>query len=549
MAKVRLTAFSKLLIVFAVLAILFFVITKFTGTDAFESVKDRVGAPNSQTSNNDDWNNNNSSTQEKKTEKPSSSITDIFSSSKKKKAGYKDVINVGVVTWGGYAGGQYFNRGFKPNAESQFRKKYGFDVNFEVIDDFDASRDAFKNGTIDLMWATIDAFPTEVAGLSQYQPQVVFQADWSRGGDAIVARRGIRKVSDLRGKKIAVAPMTPSHSFLIWLLEAGDLTTKNVKIVEVPSAIDAADAFKSGTVDAAVVWSPDDADCVNKVAGASVLESTKNATHIIADVFIAKKNLVEKYKPQLRDLYEGWMTGAAELNGSDTKKRQAAKILADGLGMPEKFCYDAINNVRLTTHGDNKNFFGLNTEFSGVTGEDLYNKMKIKYDDLGYNTRSAKSWRLLSTKDLVMRTNLSGVAHSSEVAKTFSPVTESLKNKESLSSKRVSISFRSGEYRLTENAKQIIDMQFTPIAKAFANARIRVEGNTDNVGDFSFNVSLSKKRAESVASYLMQQHNMPRNRFIIVGNGPNKPVQGCEANQTADCKARNRRTDFELVTD
>ena len=118
------------------------------------------------------------------------------------KEGYKDVINIGVVTWGGYAGGQYFNEGFTANEASRFFKKYGFKVNFEVIDDFDASRDAFKNGSIDLMWATIDAFPTEVEGLAQYQPQVVFQADWSRGGDAIVSRRGINKVSDLKGKKL-----------------------------------------------------------------------------------------------------------------------------------------------------------------------------------------------------------------------------------------------------------------------------------------------------------------------------------------------------------
>ena len=161
----------------------------------------------------------------------------------------KDVINVGVVTWGGYAGGQYFNKGFDANTESQFYKDYGFKVNFKVIDDFDASRDAFKSGDIDLMWATIDAFPTELEGLGTYDPQVVFQADWSRGGDAIVARRGINTVKDLKGKKIAVAPMTPSHSFLIWLLEAGDLTTKDVTIVEVPSAIDAADAFKSNKVE------------------------------------------------------------------------------------------------------------------------------------------------------------------------------------------------------------------------------------------------------------------------------------------------------------
>ncbi|GAA0730921.1 hypothetical protein GCM10009430_42560 [Aquimarina litoralis] len=517
MARAKLTPFSKLLIVALILGGLYFLITKFVtnNPDAKEQI-------------------------EKLTSKDKEGKT---------KEGYKDVINIGVVTWGGYAGGQYFNEGFKANTDSRFYKDYGFKVNFEVIDDFDASRDAFKNGSIDLMWATIDAFPTEVEGLSQYQPQVVFQADWSRGGDAIVAARGINKVSDLRGKKIAVAPMTPSHSFLIWLLEASDMTTKDVQLVEVPSAIDAADSFKSNTVDAAVVWSPDDADCVAKVAGAKVLESTKNATHIIADVFVSKKEFVETHKEQLQDLYEGWMIGASELNSSDSNKRKAAKILAEGLSQPEDFCYDAINNVRLATHGDNKDFFGLNPSYSGVTGEDLYNKMKVKYNNLGYSTAGAKSWRLLSTKDLVNRTTLSGNSHNAEQQKQFTAVDETLEKKESLSSKKVSISFRTGEFQLDENSKQLIDLQFTPIAKAFANARIRIEGNTDNVGNRASNIALSKKRAQSVADYLEKEHQMPHNRFIILGNGPDKPVPGCERNQNADCKSKNRRTDFELVVD
>ena len=266
MARKRLTPFSKILIVAAIIAGVYFLLNKLRDP----KVKEK--------------------------------INEVTATTSKSKDGYKDVINVGVVTWGGYAGGQYFNEGFDANTNSRFFKDYGLKVKFKVIDDFDASRDAFKNGDIDLMWATIDAFPTEVEGLSQYQPQVVFQADWSRGGDAIVSRRGINKVSDLKGKKIAVAPMTPSHSFLIWLLEAGDISPKDVKLVQVPSAIDAADAFKSGTVDAAVVWSPDDADCVSKVAGARVLESTKNATHIIADVFVAKKEFVENLQSSVQQL-------------------------------------------------------------------------------------------------------------------------------------------------------------------------------------------------------------------------------------------------------
>lgn len=462
--------------------------------------------------------------------------------------GYKPVINIGVVTWGGYSGGQFFNNGFKPNDGSRFRKEYRFDVNFEVIDDFDASREAFKNGKIDLLWATIDALPTEMEGLEQYDPQVVFQADWSRGGDAVVVRRGINQVSDLKGKKIAVAPMTPSHSFLLWLLDAGDLSLRDVTLVEVPSAIDAADAFKSNTVDAAVVWSPDDVDCVEKVPGARVLESTKNASHIIADVFIAKKSFIQSNKKQLQELYEGWMKGSAEINNNETNKHLAAKILSAGLNQPEDFCLTAINNVRLATHGDNKDFFGLNRNYTGVTGEQLYNKMKIKYQEVGYNTSNARSWRLLIS-DIVNGVTLDGTMHESEAQKVFQSSTTSDIQREAISSKRVSISFRTGEFMLDENAKQIIDLQFTDIAKAFSNAKIRIEGNTDNVGSRESNIALSKRRAQSVADYLINEHKMPRDRFIVVGNGPDKPVAGCESNDSESCRAKNRRTDFELVSD
>ncbi len=461
-------------------------------------------------------------------------------------SGYKPVINIGVVTWGGYAGGQYFNEGFDANKESRYYKDYGFSVKFIVLDDFDASREAFKNGSIDLLWATIDALPTEMEGLAKYDPQVVFQADWSRGGDAIVVRRGINSVSDLKGMKIAVAPMTPSHSFLLWLLEAGDLSMQDVTIVEVPSAIDAADAFKSKTVDAAVVWSPDDIDCVTKVAGSRVLESTKNASHIIADVFIAKKDFIQKYKAQLQDLYEGWMIGSSEINQSDANKKKAAKILADGLNQPEDFCYDAINNVRLATHGDNLDFFGLNLNYTGITGEELYNKMKLKYDAVGYNTANARSWRLIAA-DIVGGVNLEGPAHQSEAQKVFESTTQYDLESEAISSKKVTITFRTGEYILDENSKQIIDLQFTAIAKAFSNAKIRIEGNTDNVGSREANIELSKKRAQSVADYLISEYNMPANRFVIVGNGPDKPVKGCENNDSESCRSQNRRTDFEII--
>lgn len=458
-------------------------------------------------------------------------------------------VKIGVVTWGGYAGGQYFNEGFKANTQSRFYKDYGFKVDFKVLDDFEASRAAFKNGDVHLLWCTVDALPTEMPALEAFDPRIVFQADWSRGGDAVVVRRGISSVSDLKGKKVAVAELTPSHSFLIWLLEAAGMKPSDIEIVKQPSAIDAAQVFKSQQVDAAVVWSPDDELCVQAVAGARILESTRSASNIIADAFIAKGAWLDANRDKVNKLYEGWMKGAAEINSSDANKRKAAKILSQNFdGVPEEAAYKSINNVRLCTHGDNLNFFGLNPAYKGVTGENLYNRMTLTYQQLGYIEGKVPNWRLaINTESIKAATALNAApGQASEGQKEFAVASEETKTRSAVATKRLSISFRSGEFQLDENAKYIIDREFVDIAKAFSNARIRIEGNTDNVGNTAANKALSLKRAKSVADYLVSTYQMPRNRFIVIGNGPDKPVAG---NDTEDGRAKNRRTDFELVGD
>ncbi len=462
-----------------------------------------------------------------------------------------DVIKIGVVTWGGYAGGQYFNEGFEASEASRFYKDYGLKVEFKVLDDFEASRNAFKADEVNLLWVTIDAFPTEVNGLSDFDPVVVWQADWSRGGDAIVARRGITKVSDLKGKKIAVAELTPSHSFLLWMLDAGGLSVDDVQIVPQASAIDAAEVFKAQRVDAAVVWSPDDILSLKAVPGSRVLESTRSAAYIIADVFMAKRGWVNKNKETVNKLYEGWMRGAAEINSDPQARRKAAEILARefterGTALTTDEAAEMIGNVHLTTHGDNKNFFGLNSDYQGVTGNNLYSNMAIKYQDLGFIEGNVPNWRLISYPAAVVSTDLTGPQHAAEKSKTFTQASAADEKKEAIASKKVSINFRTGEFQLDENAKYIIDKEFVDIAKAFANNRIRIEGNTDNTGNYNMNVQLSKRRAQSVVDYLVSQYNMPRNRFIVVGNGPNKPIAD---NSTDSGRAQNRRTDFELVAD
>lgn len=451
------------------------------------------------------------------------------------------VVKIGVVTWGGYAGGQYFNEGFEASEESRFYKQYGVKVQFKVLDDFVASRAAWKSDEVNLLWATIDALPTEIQGLASYNPKVVFQADWSRGGDAIVAKAGIKTTNDLIGKKIAVAFGTPSHTFLLYALDAGSLNYNDVEVIEVANAIDAAAEFKAGKVDAAVVWSPDDADCVDKVAGASVLMSTKKAGYIIADVFIAKQEWISSHQKELKAITEGWMTGAAEINSSDQAKRKASGILAKGLNMDEAFCYSAINNVRLCNLGDNKRFFGLDP-WTGMNGEKLYDKMTRVYKAINLVRGAVQPYQ-----DVIDVSGMSIAPEGNQVAEGAAEYSSGEAKKavtaKAVSTKSVTINFPSGSYTLDANSKTIIDIKFADLLQMSTNM-IRIEGNTDNVGSHEGNIALSKKRAEAVASYLSSKFNVDRNRFAIVGNGPDKPTAD---NSTDEGREKNRRTDFMLL--
>jgi len=239
-----------------------------------------------------------------------------------------ETLVVQLFTWGGYAPGIYFNEGWDVSRRSRFYKDYGLKVKFELIDDFNASRAAWKADEVDLIGSTADALPTEMEGLKDYDPQVVMQVDWSRGGDALVAKRGINSINDLRGKKVAVTPSTPSQTFLIKLLDAANLDVRDIQVQETSDNFAAAAAFKGGAVDAAVVWAPDDEACVQDVPGSKILESTANASHIIADVFVAKKEFVENNRDKIAAFYEGWMKGAAEINANPSNKQKAAPTLS-----------------------------------------------------------------------------------------------------------------------------------------------------------------------------------------------------------------------------
>lgn len=547
----RLTGFSKLLITLLILALLFFGGKYVLDNTGFgQDLKNKAEQEQADRDATGDSNSSSKNTSNSKAEEKKSG--GLFGKSGDDSGSRDDnTLKVQLVTWAGYAPGLYFNEGAQANTRSRYFKEYGFKVDFVREDDLINALNGWAADEYDVIVQTADAFsfytaPEDLAGL---KPQAFMQVDWSRGGDALIVKRGINTINDLKGKKIALAVPAPAQTMLITALESAGLSYSDVEIVTTTDNIKAAELFRSPDVDAAVVWSPFDIEATSEVPGSKILLSTVEQSHIIGDIMFAKESVLREKKEMIDGFYEGWMRAVAEMKSNAGNKKKAAKYLGEFAQVGQADAEAMMTTVYYTGHGDNKTFFGLDRSFRGMKGGDLYDKMNRKFVEIGDNESMGPPWKQVINVGAIQAADskLQGSQYAAEGAKTFKPTTAQEKTAPALASKPVSISFNTGQYSLTENAKTIIDLQFAEIAKTFGNMKVRVEGNTDNVGSTQMNQVLSEKRASSVAAYLQEAYNMPTNRFVVVGNGPAKPVPGCEGNQNDSCKARNRRTEFQLI--
>jgi general secretion pathway protein A len=76
-------------------------------------------------------------------------------------------------------------------------------------------------------------------------------------------------------------------------------------------------------------------------------------------------------------------------------------------------------------------------------------------------------------------------------------------------------------------------------------ARISIKGYTDSTGDYSYNVSVSRFRANTIKTYLVGKGVDPAN-IKADGLGPENPIA---TNNTAEGRRKNRRVEIELSVD
>ncbi|NIR34012.1 MAG: OmpA family protein [Desulfuromonadales bacterium] len=99
------------------------------------------------------------------------------------------------------------------------------------------------------------------------------------------------------------------------------------------------------------------------------------------------------------------------------------------------------------------------------------------------------------------------------------------------------IRFQRGSAALEPNQAREMDKARELLAK-YPNATIVVEGHTDSTGSESFNLELSRKRAESVRQHLIDNLNVDADRVKARGYGESRPIA---PNSTPEGRLKNRR--------
>lgn len=91
--------------------------------------------------------------------------------------------------------------------------------------------------------------------------------------------------------------------------------------------------------------------------------------------------------------------------------------------------------------------------------------------------------------------------------------------------------------------RQILD-QAAAILQEYPSVHIRISGHTDARGSLARNMAMSRARADAVKWYLVDK-GIEHTRLVTMGYGPEQPIAD---NDTAEGRARNRRIEFELLS-
>jgi outer membrane protein OmpA-like peptidoglycan-associated protein len=300
--------------------------------------------------------------------------------------------------------------------------------------------------------------------------------------------------------------------------------------------------FTERKVDVACIWEPDVSLALAGRPGAHRLFSTSQATDLIADILVANEQLLDARPDIAQKLVRVWFAGIEQ--GEANPPAAARAIMAASQRFREELGYDrtlhSLEWVSWSSLADNVRFFGI---AGGAAAFDrAYNQADsvwINYPEAAITTRFVPG--LLRDDRTIRQVWEASGRPVAERSEDYDPRIASQGS--AIFTKPISITFATNSSALDSTALAIINQEILPQAEIAHEMYLRIEGNTDNVGDELMNQGLSERRARAILEHLVNK-GVARKRLSARGNGMHNPVA---SNRTPEGRARNRRTEVLFI--
>jgi NitT/TauT family transport system substrate-binding protein len=222
---------------------------------------------------------------------------------------------------------------------------------------------AFRNQAIDGMVISLD----ELFGLAVdgFQPRIILVVDVSHGADVVVGRRGMRTMSDLKGKSVAVESSALGAFVLSRALAVNGMQASDVNVVHLESN-EQTSAFEKGQVDGAVTFDPYRAQFLN--AGARTLFDSAQIPGEIVDLLAVRASAIDKEPKAIQALLAGWFDAIDYMNRNPKDAARQMGIRQQTTG--EQFL-EAQKGLRVPSRDENLRMLGGSKPELGVTGRRL----------------------------------------------------------------------------------------------------------------------------------------------------------------------------------
>jgi NitT/TauT family transport system substrate-binding protein len=243
-------------------------------------------------------------------------------------------VKIALTTWIGYSP-------FYVADGMDMYKKYGLKVTLQTFADPAMLPSAVAGKAVDGALMTYDQVIGAAAQGQMFK--VVMPIDYSNGGDAVLADMSINKITDLKGKKVAYAPLSPSDFLISYALKINGMSDKDIAPVSMtPEAIPSAMASKA--VPAGTTYEPNVSQILAMEGGKKfhVIYSSKEAPGLIADVLVFDEAYIKKNGKEVTALIKAYLDGLAYLK---SHPKEASEIIGKAIGVSGKEVLEQLQGV------------------------------------------------------------------------------------------------------------------------------------------------------------------------------------------------------------